>query len=162
MNNKKTRNQSVHTFFESLQLEYIVAVIRSKIYPSSFDRKYYKNRVMSGKRRKIEEISARNNLISIFESKELYDQYYNKIIPDWGFPNFIYTDEKNKNRQFNQDRINYFAEKTEVAIREEDGTISVGTVTSNRSVISKSVISIKRRGDSTIIVVPVDRARRIL
>jgi hypothetical protein len=139
----------------------MVALLRSKIYPKYSDRKYYKDRVMVGKREKIEQIAARSNLICIFESSDLYNTYYNKVVPDWGIPNFIYTNDANRQRQFNDDRINYFAIESEVAIRGEE-KVTVGEIIDNTLLLSKNMIKVRERGSKDSILIPVDRLKRIL
>ena len=52
---KKTRNLSVAEYFLVIQKEYLIAEFRKKIYFSKNDKNYYQ-RVMNGKREKIEMI----------------------------------------------------------------------------------------------------------
>jgi hypothetical protein len=158
---KKTKNQSRFNFFESLQKEYIVAFVRSKIYPSVRDRKFYKERVMPGKKEKILEISSRNNLVSIFDKQEIFNEYYSSVIPNWGYPHFNYSSEENRKWQYNEDMMNYFAVDSEVAINEEDG-VKVGIITSNDFLLSNHTVSVKKRGEKESKPISVTHLKRIL
>lgn len=158
---KKTKNQSRFSFFESLQQEYIVALIRSKIYPSPRDKKYYKERVMAGKEIKIKEISSRNNLVSIFDDEDSWNEYYNQVVPSWGYPHFSYTGEENFKWQYSEDMMNYFSVDSEVAINEKDG-VKVGTIISNDFLLSNNSVLVKKRGDKESKMISVTYLKRIL
>lgn len=105
----KSRKISFIEYFENLQKEYIVAELRSKIYPNEKDRQYYIEREMRGKRQKIEDISTRNNLDNIFTSQFIKQKFYNEIYPTTGLPNFIYRDEADCKKRGVLDIYNYFA-----------------------------------------------------
>ena len=58
---EKSRNVAPLEFLDVLQLEYINAIIRSKIYPRVADKDHYR-KVAKGKEEKIKDIAFRNNL----------------------------------------------------------------------------------------------------
>ena len=66
---KKNRNLSVAEYFLIIQKEYLIAEFRKKIYFSKNDKIYYQ-RVMDGKKNKINDIAKRNRLDSIFNNSE--------------------------------------------------------------------------------------------
>jgi hypothetical protein len=107
-NSQKSREQKFHEFFEVLQLEYIVAELRYRIYPDGF-RKEKSLEIMKMKKEKIFDIAIRNRMDTIFEdicmgcntfySKKLKDDLYNRVYsPEGGLPNFIYRDDKHKSQ----------------------------------------------------------------
>jgi len=133
MTEEKSRDLSIFEYFEQLQIEYICAELRKRIYPVVKDKKYYK-RVMEQKKIKIDDIASRNDLVSIFTEgeegnnyrKEMYGGIYNKK----GLPNFIYRDQEMQS-MFEESDINfYYLEGGEVKIVEENKSMLVGTIES--------------------------------
>ena len=70
---KKNRNLSVAEYFLIIQKEYLIAEFRKKIYFSKNDKIYYQ-RVMDGKKNKINDIAKRNRLDSIFNNSEKMEE----------------------------------------------------------------------------------------
>jgi hypothetical protein len=66
----KDRHISILEYFNRLQLEYLLYELRTKIYPSSDDKAKFK-KVLQFKKDKINDISKKNMLISIFDDEEL-------------------------------------------------------------------------------------------
>lgn len=86
-NKKKTRNLSVAEYFLVIQREYLIAEFRKKIYFSKSDKAYYQ-RVMDGKRSKIEKISKRNRLDNIFNNEAKREEMWNELFDRLGKPKF--------------------------------------------------------------------------
>lgn len=84
---KKTRNLSVAEYFLVIQKEYLIAEFRKKIYFSKNDKNYYQ-RVMNGKREKIEMISKRNRLDNIFNNTTKMEEMRNELFDRLGKPKF--------------------------------------------------------------------------
>jgi len=124
----KSRDLTIHEYWEQLQLEYIVAELRRKIYPIVKDKKYYE-RVMEQKRQKIDDISTRNHLAPIFEDSEYKQEMYEKIYNEQGIPNFIYRDEKMRALFEENDVVNYYYEGSEVRVKVDNKT-SIGKIES--------------------------------
>lgn len=158
----KNRDQSILEFFESLQKEYLIAEIRSKIYPKAKDRRYYKDRVMEGKKRSITQISDRNNIPSIFTSTKMLERITAVVIPEWGLPNFTYKDNETKDWMANLDKCNYFAVEAEVAIRREDDSVEIGTITYNRDLLNKGVVTVRNRELGQTEQISIENLKRIL
>lgn len=92
----KNRNISIAEYFFILQNEYLIADFRKKIYSNKNDKKYYQ-RVMDGKRDKINDISERNKLDSIFNNSYKMSEMKSNLFDKTGNPSFpiTATDEKN-------------------------------------------------------------------
>lgn len=140
---KKTRDLTIYEYFEVLQLEYIVAELRKKIYPSLNDQGYY-TRVMGQKKEKIDDIAERNNLPSIFNDKKIKKIQYNKIYSSFGLPNFLYTDKEHENKYAVLDRKFYYFPGSEVKIIIE-GEMKVGNIDSVDFNEDKAVIIVKKQ-----------------
>lgn len=115
-NKIKTRDLSYYKFFDQLQLEYIQAELRKKIYPSLSDKNYYE-RVMKGKKEKIDDIAIRNSLKSIFTDKETKIEKYQVIYNKMGLPNFIYKNEQDKLINEDKDKKYYYMIGSEVKVK---------------------------------------------
>lgn len=83
----KTRNLSTAEYFIVIQKEYLIAEFRKKIYFSKNDKNYYQ-RVMNGKREKIESISKRNRLVNIFNNSAKMEEMRNELFDRLGKPKF--------------------------------------------------------------------------
>lgn len=92
----KTRNLSIVEFFKILQQEYLIAEFKKKIYSFSKDKSYYA-KVMNFKKEKIEDISSRNNLKSIFTDNSTLKLYQSELFDESGKPKFVMNLEDWKN-----------------------------------------------------------------
>lgn len=90
MNMNKERNLSIAEFFSVLQKEYLIAEFRKKIYFKKSDKIYYQ-RVMDGKKEKINNIAQRNHLNSIFSDSKLYDECKKELFDSVGTPLFPFS-----------------------------------------------------------------------
>ena len=84
---EKTRNLSVAEYFAVIQREYLIAEFRKKIYYNPRDKNYYQ-RVMNHKGDKINDISRRNHLDSIFTSSKKMEEVRNELFDSLGNPTF--------------------------------------------------------------------------
>jgi len=84
---KVKKNLSAAEYFIVVQKEYIISEFRKKIYYSKNDKIYYQ-RVMDGKRKKINDIARRNNLDSIFNNKDIMNQLRQELFNEKGKPIF--------------------------------------------------------------------------
>ena len=129
----KTRHQPILEYLEALQLEYINAELRKKIYPIPKDRKFYK-RTMDHKKKKIVDIATRNSMPTIFDDPAKKNEYYTRVYGEFGIPNFIYKN-KDEIEEFRKwDLINYFSKNSDVRVRLEDGEVVVAKITDNKDV----------------------------
>lgn len=169
---QKSRNQSLYDFLQCLQLEYVSAELRSKIYPSQNDKRYYK-KVMSFKLDKIEDIAQRNGLPTIFNNQEEKQEVYAKTYTSFGLPQFSYKDENDQEKFEESDLLNYFCEGGEVKILQEDESLGfeVGIIVDNdklKQVLNERIsfesvpIVVKKRKDQNEIVVLTSQLSRIL
>lgn len=126
-NPNKSRDIDVYSLFKILQYEYIVAELRRKIYPHSKDKEYYQ-KVMKLKKERIDDISIRNTLRSIFNDEEKKKEYCFYIYGKNGFPNFIYKDECDKNKFEDLDRENYYFPNTHIKVTQAYGEYLIGQI----------------------------------
>lgn len=126
MNNVKTKSLTIYEYFCQLQLEYIVAELRSKIYFRQDDKEYWKS-ICEKKKKNIESIVEKNNIPSIFDDPEIRKEYETKVFLDKQFPVFTYKDEAQRTKQEFWDYINYYAMGSEFRC-EVDGEIIIGIV----------------------------------
>ena len=121
---KKNRNLSVAEYFLIIQKEYLIAEFRKKIYFSKNDKIYYQ-RVMDGKRNKINDIAKRNRLDSIFNNSEKMEEMRAELFDKLGKPKFEMSPT---------DIENYYAIGNEFSFRgdiwildqiKEDGTLTL-------------------------------------
>ena len=121
---KKNRNLSVAEYFLIIQKEYLIAEFRKKIYFSKNNKIYYQ-RVMDGKRNKINDIAKRNRLDSIFNNSEKMEEMRAELFDKLGKPKFEMSPT---------DIENYYASGNEFSFRgdiwildqiKEDGTLTL-------------------------------------
>lgn len=120
----KNRNLSVAEYFLIIQKEYLIAEFRKKIYFSKNDKIYYQ-RVMDGKKNKINDIAKRNRLDSIFNNSEKMEEMRAELFDKLGKPKFEMSPT---------DIENYYASGNEFSFRgdiwildqiKEDGTLTL-------------------------------------
>lgn len=122
--NKKTRNQSLFEYFESLQLEYVQAELRKKIYITRKHRNF-QEKLMGRKKVKIEDIAQRNNLPSIFNNRDEYERFYNRIYNADRYPDFVYANEEQREEFQVRDFESYYNPSSEVKVMEDEVRIGV-------------------------------------
>ena len=110
---KKSRNQSAYEFFETLQVEWIVADLRIKVYPKIKDKDHWR-KVCTGKKVTILDIAQRNQLPTIFDDSDLEQDLRKRVYRPESYPNFVYRDENNRLNQEYYDLLYYFNKGAEV------------------------------------------------
>lgn len=159
LNRAKGRTLTFEEFFETLQLEYIVAELRWKIYSSEKDKNYYKRKEMDGKRVTIQEISSRNNFKDIFNDSETRIKYYEQVYNEWGLPNFIYRNQEDRESRRKIDIYSFFRRGTEVSVKLDSGEIVKGKITFTN--LEKSTVSVKIE-TGHIVVAPYEMVARMI
>ena len=129
---RKSRDQKFREFFEILQLEYIVAELRYRIYLDE-EKKQKSLDIMEMKKKKILDMAVRNSLKTIFEDcrigctsyfdPELKKNLYARIYPEIGFPNFIYRDDMHRKQIEFLDKKFYFAHGTVLSTPDGEGCV---------------------------------------
>lgn len=76
----KTKNQTIPQYLRSLTKEYFQCELRSTIYITVKDKKYW-SKVSKYKRQKITDICRKNGIDSIFTNSKLYEQYRQRFYP---------------------------------------------------------------------------------
>lgn len=125
---QKSRNIPLTELYSALQLEYISYFVRGKIYCKDFAENYMK--VCGQKKVKIDNISSRNNLPTIFNSEEIRNRYLKRFLGETGLPNFTYKDDEIKGKMQKWDRFYYFCTGTSVSFT-QNGVTVLGVVLSN-------------------------------
>lgn len=165
----KTRDLSMFEYLHVLQIEFVVAELRKKIYPSKKDKNYY-SRVMIFKKEKIEDIATRNKLPTIFDDEAMKEKVYLEVYNrEGGFPNFHYKDNGKTNpktgrkeidEQMENDFYNYYLSDTEIKVIMEDNQIAIGTIKDVDE--ENDICRVKLRHDNEIKIVTLNRVTRIL
>ena len=127
----KSRNLGIYQFFEIIQLEAIVADLRSKIYPRIKDKNYWK-KVYEYKKKTTSDIAERNKaegveLPSIFTDEEVLKSYKSKIFGEGGYPKFLYKDKEQELQLSYYDSQNYYARGSDV-LAKINGEVKIGKV----------------------------------
>lgn len=123
----KSRDIPIQDLYTLLQLEFISYKIREKIYKRQEDKKKF-NDICNMKRKKIENMSSKNCIPSIFNSSPEYLQkYISKFINDFGIPNFQYRDDYKTKIYGHWDKIYWFYRGTEIKTMIK-GELKLGTV----------------------------------
>lgn len=120
----KTRNLSVAEYFLQVQKEYLIADFRRKIYFSPKNKAYW-TKVCGYKKQRIENISKRNNLNSIFNSESKMNELRNVLFDRNGKPKFEMTVDDLNNYYSNGNEFSY---KGEIYILDqvtEDGHLTL-------------------------------------
>jgi len=174
---EKTRDLSLLDFLDQLQMEYVVAELRAKIYKKEKDKTFWKDRVMPGKRQKIIDINERNpEAITIFSSSKEMDRVRDLVYKPWGLPNFFYRDDEQREELEIKDLLNYFAYNNEFLVRtgasESQRCTLISVLKDNERVTWANfkevkagdieVAQIKIKGDSNITSVHLSNLIRIL
>jgi hypothetical protein len=110
----KNRHLGIFEYLEQLQLEYIIAELRRKIYFSPKDKTYW-GRVMVWKKEKIDDIQTRNQVPTIFDDEEVKKDLYHRVYKGGGYPNFIYKDQNDRLVLEDQDRRNYYLKGSKIS-----------------------------------------------
>jgi len=76
---------SILEYYERLQIEYIIYELRLKIYPSSKDKAKFRD-ILEYKQQKIFDISDKNDLKNMFESKDKRQEIESKVFNEFGNP----------------------------------------------------------------------------
>ncbi len=135
-NSSRSRTLSYHQLFDILQQEYIVCEIRIAIYPEVVKNKNgqeirlkdYWRQTAEKKKEKILDISKRNSFSSIFDDRRIKQIYNSKIVPDIGYPNFLYKDAIQQLMQEKWDLHNYYSEFTDVKVLNKDRNVIFGHI----------------------------------
>lgn len=160
MEQDKIRNLSIYEYLQTLQVEYVVAELRRKIYIKKKDILYY-TRVIEAKKQKIVDICLRNSLPSIFNHQQTKELIYREVYREFGYPNFHYKEGFEGVEELQtKDFYHYYVKQTEFKVQVEDG-FKVGTLVFV-DYENKKFAQVKLRGEREIISVPLQLITRII
>jgi len=126
---QKSRNIPLMELYSALQMEFISYYLRSKIYCKDFVENYAK--ICDQKKIKINTISNRNNIPSIFSNENYKKRYLNKFLGSEGFPKFTYKDDDIKFKMQRWDKYYYYCKGTSVSFKDLDDNIILGVIEHN-------------------------------
>lgn len=152
----KTRDIALCDLFSQLQLEYIDYKVKSLIYKAPYNEKYVK--ICKVKKDKIDKISIKNRLTSIFDSPKKYEDVKSRFFNEWGLPNFQYREPKIREQMSLFDNLYYFAQKSSVCIKIE-GEEVLGEVLFNN--VKEEILTVRIPGQKSSVLVDYSRSRRI-
>lgn len=124
---KKSRDLSILDFYEILQVEWICADLRRKIYPKIKDKNYW-TKVAEGKKNTILRLAEKNSLPSIFDDESMLRIFEKKVYRENAYPDFVYKNEDNKIEQEYWDLHYYLYIYTQVRVNVA-GEIKLGKIT---------------------------------
>lgn len=157
-NTVKKHTPTIFEFFNILQLEWICADLRSRIYDRDKDKMYWEF-VKQGKKAKIENIASKNNLPTIFDDPQMKEEFAKKIYKEKGFPDFLYKDDAQRAQQEFFDRQNYFAKNIDIRC-EIEGEIIVCKIISFEPY--QNILRAKRLDLNNVVVLQVNECSRIM
>jgi hypothetical protein len=155
----KSRIIPIYEFFEILQLEWICADLRYKIYKRPNDKSYWK-KVCDGKKNTIENIAIKNNLPTIFNDEDLYQHLKGSIYKDTSLPNFMYKDNENKINQGHWDIYYYYYRGSDVRF-DLFGESKVGNI-KLFDTLNPTLVIVTIKGDTVEYSLPIEKVTRIL
>lgn len=154
---KKNRDIPLTDFYTNLQLEYLSYYMRGKIYKRQEDLKKFSD-ICEKKREKIEGLSRKNCLPSIFNNKTYRERYLNLFIGEFGLPQFQYRDDYQRKIKGMWDKKYYFNEGTNVKVN-VDGVVDVGVVINND--YENGMVTVRLSMDKSEIELLYDNVQRV-
>jgi len=155
----KSRNLPLLEFFEILQLEWIQADLRHKVYPRPKDKLYWK-RVMDGKKVNIETLGQRNQLPTIFSDSGMHIDLQKKVYRENSYPIFSYRDHDHELEQSYYDLKYYYNLGADVRIKTENGDVVLGKISREYIPVKHSNLYITIAGQEA--EYPISKVTRIL
>lgn len=157
MNNEKKfkdRDLSILEYLEVLQREWWVCNLRRKIYPDLKSKNNF-NRIANLKRDRIKEIAERNDIPSIFSSREEMKKLNKEFMREGGFPIFPGLTE--------EDICNYYLPQNDARIflgfgENKQPIVKIGKIVSFDQVNRKVTVTFE---DSEIVEFPITKVSRI-
>lgn len=92
----KSRHLSFEEALQALEDEFICAKIRFQIYALNHDKRHWE-KVMDAKKSKIKNLGLNKDLETMFDQIELEEEAWKRIVPEFGFPHFIYNEKFQEN-----------------------------------------------------------------
>lgn len=115
---------SPQKLFEVLQQEYLICILRAKIYPLLKHKEYWTNLSIK-KKEKIIYTKTKYNLLSIFDDNRILNEFELKTYNEFGFPNFYYPNEKVREQQVHWDIRNYYSLGSKVKFMDADNNFRI-------------------------------------
>ena len=158
MESSKTRHLSTYEYLQILQIEYIVAELRKKVYVKKKDRDFYK-RVLEGKEKKIKDICLRNSLPSLFEDDTTKAEVYAEVYKAYGYPSFHYKNDEQIQEFKAKDFYYYYYKGADFRVKEGE-EVKVGTLVSVDE--ENKIVYLKLKGEELERPFTTDSVARII
>jgi hypothetical protein len=155
----KSRHLSTLDYFETLQVEYIVADLRCRIYPRLKDKAFW-DKVKEGKRVTIEKLAERNKLPTIFTEESMLRELEKKVYRENSYPIFTYKSEEHRYEQEYYDLLFYYNVGAEVRVSCDLDEFKIGKISREYIPIKDNHVAININSKEEIH--PISRVTRIL
>ena len=142
-------------YYQNLQIEYLIAKLRSLTYLKPKDNLFFK-KVLKVKKNKIVKLAISNNCSSIFSSNTYKEVLLIKILGTKGIPNYHYKNGFEEEFS-NKDIINYFSKNASVVYLNKDKLTDIGRVFQVN--LDSKIVSIEI-DEEIIITRPISKVRR--
>ncbi|SEW37554.1 hypothetical protein [Chitinophaga arvensicola] len=152
---EKTRELSIYDFFVVLQVEWVQADIRHRIYRSEKDKKYWE-RVKEGKEMSIRKIAERNSLPTIFDDPYIKNDIDKRVFQTSSYPLFTYKNAEMKAELEYLDLLFYYYKGSAVRCELPDGSLKQGRITAYQPFDALLTVTI----DNVCLKVPVTKTIR--
>ena len=110
---KASRKLSLSELLKALQYEYLCCDIRIRTYVNDKHKAYWR-KVAKFKKQKIENISQKQGVDSMFTNSSIEKSLRGIIYSGYGIPAFVYKDEADRLSQEKWDILNFFYRGTDV------------------------------------------------
>lgn len=145
--------------FEVLQQEYLICILRAKIYPLQKLKDYWQN-LADKKKEKIFYTKQKYGLLSIFDDERILKEFENKTYNQFGFPNFYYPNEKVKEQQIYWDIRNYYCLGSIVEFMDSEDNYKIKKGVIKKLDVEEKLVTIE--SESAENIVEWDNVKRIL
>lgn len=155
----KSRIQTTYEYFETLQLEWIVCELRTRIYLKQKDKEFW-SKVKTGKKVTIETIAEKYILPTIFTDEDLKAEFQRRIFVAGTHPIFIYKNAEDELQQKHWDLFYYYSPNEDCRI-DLFGDIKVGKVKDFKPHLGNKITLVLNNTKEEI-QTTIDRVQRIL
>jgi hypothetical protein len=157
MSKSKSRSLKPYQYYQILQIEFIVAQLRVRLYPNQKDKDYWE-KVSEGKKKTVEQIAEKNRLPTIFTDEEMRRIFELKVYREKGIADFTYRDEAHREAQEPLDYIYYFSKGSDVRF-DWFGEQKIGTI---KSYVPGEKVVLVTDSEGKTVDLPLEEVTRIL
>ena len=125
----KDRDIPIGDYITLMQYEYISYMVRTRLWSNPLDKDKFKD-IAAKKKIKIEKITSKNSIPTIFSNEKIKDQMLDSFFTEWGLPKFKYRDDYQRHGKKGRnywDRYYYYRVDRDVKVKTDEG-ISIGKI----------------------------------